>query len=67
VPVSVAYAHADTGAAMQTLARFDAVQQDPAYTADGAEVVLAVRASEVDALEAAWVEALAGRGTFERR
>ena len=66
VPVRVAYAHADTGAAMQTLARFDAVQQDPLYTADGAEVVLAVRASEVEALEAAWTEALAGRGSIAR-
>ena len=67
VSVMVAYAHADTGAAMQTLARFDARLQDPTYTADGAQVTLAVRASEVESLEAAWTEALAGRGTIERR
>ena len=67
VPVEVAYAHADTGAAMQTLARFDALLQDPAYDAEGARVVAAVRASEVADLEAAWTEALAGRGTLTRR
>ena len=66
VPVEVAYAHADTGAAMQTLARFDARLQDPAYGPDGARVVAAVRASEVEGLEAAWTEALGGRGTITR-
>jgi len=61
VPVSVRFAYADTSAALHTIGRFDTVTTDTVYGDDTA-LTLAVRASQADALVAAFVEATAGRG-----
>lgn len=62
VPVVVRFAYADTSAALHAVGRFDAVTTDTAYGEDTA-LHLAVRASQADALAAAFVDATAGRGT----
>lgn len=65
VPVLVRFAYADTSAALHAIARFDTVTTDTAYGDDTA-LTLAVRASQADALVAAFVDATAGRGTAAR-
>ena len=61
-PVVLAFAFDDTAPAMRLLDQFDAVLEDQAYSAEGTRLTLAVRRSQVAALEAAFVEATAGRG-----
>ncbi|MGB3542622.1 IMPACT family protein, partial [Rubrivirga sp.] len=61
-PVVLAFAFDDTSPAMRLLDQFDAEVQDQAYSAEGTRLTLAVRRSQVSALEAAFVEATAGRG-----
>lgn len=65
VPLVLAFAFADTSAAMRTLARFDADVETQAHDAAGTRLVLAVRRSQADALAEAFVEATAGRGRVE--
>lgn len=62
-PVVLAFAFEDTSPAMRLLDQFDAVLEDQAYSAAGTTLTLAVRRSQVHALEAAFIEATAGRGT----
>ena len=61
VPVRLRFAYDDTSPAMQTVNRFDAEIAEQHYTAD-TELVIRVRRSEAEALRAAFVEALGGRG-----
>ena len=56
------FAYDDTSPAMHTVSRFDAEIAEQHYTED-TELVVRVRRSEADALRAAFVEALGGRGT----
>ncbi|NNF58255.1 MAG: YigZ family protein [Rhodothermaceae bacterium] len=65
VPVRLQFAFADTSPAMHTLGRFDAEIAETNYTADGTEITVQVRRSQADALMAAFVEALGGRGMAE--
>lgn len=62
VPVRLAFAFGDTSPAMRLLDVFDAEVADQRYSPEGTELDLLVRRSEADALEAAFVEATAGRG-----
>lgn len=61
VPVRLRFAYDDTSPAMQTVNRFDAEIAEQHYT-DDTELVVHVRRSEAEALRAAFVEALGGRG-----
>ena len=60
--VRLAFAFADASPAMRLLDQFDAEVEAQDYTTQGTELQLAVRRGEVDALQAAFVEATAGRG-----
>ena len=62
VPVRLRFAYDDTSPAMHTVNRFDAEIAEQHYAED-TELVVRVRRSEADALRAAFVEALGGRGT----
>ncbi len=64
VPVRLRFAYADTSPAMHTVGRFDAEIAEQHY-GDDTELVVRVRRSEADALRAAFVEALGGRGAVE--
>ena len=66
-PLRLQFAFADTAPAMRTVGRFDAVIADTAYTATGTTLSVHVRASQAEALAAAFTEALGGRGAVERR
>ena len=66
VPVRLQFAFADTSPAMRTVEAFDARIVDTAYTAEGTELVVRIRRSQAGALEAAFVEALGGRGEVVR-
>lgn len=59
------FSFGDTSPAMHTLSRFDARVLDTRY-GTGTSMEVAVRRSQADPFEAAWVEALAGRGSVER-
>lgn len=61
VPVRLRFAYDDTSPAMQTVNRFDAEIAEQHYT-DDTELVVRVRRSEAEALRAAFVESLGGRG-----
>ncbi len=65
VPVRLQFAYADTAPAMRTLEAFDAEIRETRYT-DDTELLVAVRASEADALIARFIDHLAGRGRAER-
>lgn len=54
----------DTSPAMHTIGRFDAEIADTSYSEDGTEMLVNVRISDVKRLEAAFVEALGGRGSI---
>ncbi len=60
------YGFDDTSAAMRTVQAFDAKIADQRYSATGAALALAVRASEVEPLAAQFIEATSGRGRVER-
>ncbi|HLT47454.1 MAG TPA: YigZ family protein [Rubricoccaceae bacterium] len=62
VPVRLHFAFADTSPAMRTVERFDAEVAETAYSAEGTELLVRVRASQAAALADAFVEALGGRG-----
>ena len=62
VPVRLRFAYDDTSPAMHTVSRFDAEVAEQHYSND-TELVVRVRRSEVAALQAAFVDALGGRGT----
>ena len=64
VPVRLRFDYADTSPAMHTVGRFDAEIVEQHYGED-TTLDVRVRRSEVDALCAAFVEALGGRGTVE--
>ncbi len=64
VPVRLRFAYDDTSPAMHTLHRFDAHVAEQHYSGE-TELVVHVRRSEAEALRAAFVEALGGRGTAE--
>lgn len=59
------FGYDDTSPALQTVERFGAKVRDARYT-DVTELDVAVPRSEADAFEAAFVEALAGRGRITR-
>ena len=61
VSVRLRFAYDDTSPAMHTVNRFDAEIAEQHYTAN-TELVVRVRRSEAEALRAAFVEALGGRG-----
>ncbi len=61
-PVRLRFGFDDTSAAMRLIDRFDALIRAQEYTVEGTDLDLDVRLSEVAALEAAFVEATAGRG-----
>ena len=61
VPVRLRFAYDDTSPAMHTVNRFDTEIAEQNYS-DDTELVVRVRRSEVEALGAAFVEALGGRG-----
>lgn len=63
--VRLRFAFADTAPAMRLLDVFDAVVADQTYDVDGSTLDLDVRAGEVEALGAAFVEATSGRGSVE--
>ncbi|MEM1042071.1 MAG: YigZ family protein [Bacteroidota bacterium] len=65
VPVRLRFAYDDTAPAMHTVSRFDAEITEQHYS-DETELVVHVRRSEAEALQAAFVDALGGRGTAER-
>jgi uncharacterized YigZ family protein len=65
VPVRFRFAYDDTSPAMQTVNRFDTEIAEQRYT-DETELVVRVRRSQSEALQAAFVEALGGRGEVER-
>ncbi len=65
VPVRLRFAYDDTSPAMHTVSRFDAKIVEQHYS-DETELVVHVRRSEAEALQAAFVEALGGRGAVER-
>lgn len=65
VPLAVRFAYADTSAALHAIGRFDALTLETTYGDDTA-LRLAVRASQADALVAAFVDATAGRGSALR-
>ncbi len=62
VPVRLSFAFADTSPAMHTIGKFDVKISETSYSEDGTELTLNVRRSEVERLEAAFTEALGGRG-----
>lgn len=62
VPVRLSFAFADTSPAMHTIGKFDLKISETSYSEDGTELTLNVRRSEVERLEAAFTEALGGRG-----
>lgn len=62
-PVTLAFSFDDTSPAMRLLDLFDAVLEDQSYSVEGTQLRLSVRRSQVSDLEAAFVEATAGRGT----
>jgi uncharacterized YigZ family protein len=64
VPVRLRFAYDDTSPAMHTVSRFDTEIAEQHYT-DDTELVVHVRRSEAEALRAAFVEALGGRGEVE--
>ena len=66
VPLRLRFDFADTSPAMRTVERFDAAIAATDYDADGTALLVRVRRCEAEALEAAFVEALGGRGTVER-
>ncbi len=61
-PVRLSFAFSDTAPAMRLLDQFDARLVRQSHTAEGTELELAVRRSEVEAVRAAFVEATSGRG-----
>lgn len=61
VPVRLRFDYADTSPAMHTVGRFDARVIDQRY-GDDTELVVHVRRSQAEALQAAFVDALGGRG-----
>jgi len=61
VPVRLRFAYDDTSPAMHTVNRFDAEIAEQHYT-DDTQLVVRVRRSEAEALQAAFVDALGGRG-----
>ena len=63
VPVRLRFAYDDTSPAMHTVSRFDAEIAEQHYAED-TELVVRVRRSEADALRAAFIDALGGRGTI---
>ena len=63
--VRLQFAFADTAAAMRLLDVFDARVAEQTHAADGTTLALDVRAGEVSALAAAFVEATAGRGRVQ--
>jgi uncharacterized YigZ family protein len=65
VPVRLRFSFADTSPAMRTLERFAAEVAETAYTAEGTELLVRVRASQAGPLKAAFTEALGGRGSAE--
>ena len=62
VPMLLRFAFADTSPAMHTIGKFDAKDAESSYTAEGTELTLNVRRSEVEPMKKAFVEALGGRG-----
>lgn len=65
VPLRLRFGYPDTSPAMHTVGRFDAQIVDQHY-GDDTELVVHVRQSEAEALGAAFVEALGGRGEVTR-
>ena len=65
IPIRLRFGYPDTSPAMHTVGRFDAQIIDQHY-GDDTELVVHVRQSEADALAAAFVEALGGRGEVVR-
>jgi uncharacterized YigZ family protein len=61
LPLQLRFAYDDTSAAMHTIGRFDALIVDTQYGQDTL-IEVAVRRSQAEALAAAFVEALGGRG-----
>ena len=61
VPVRLGFAYADTSPAMHTVGRFDADIAEQHYGED-TELVVLVRRSQLKALQAAFIDALGGRG-----
>ncbi|MDX1531065.1 MAG: YigZ family protein [Rhodothermales bacterium] len=62
VAVRLRFAYADTAPARQALHRFDAEVAEERYAAE-TELLVRVRRSEVEALRAAFTDALGGRGS----
>lgn len=65
VPLRIRFEYPDTSPAMHTVSRFDAPIVATHY-GEATALDLAVRVSEADDFEAAFVEALSGRGAAER-
>lgn len=61
-PVRLAFAFSDTAPAMRLLDQFDAHVVRQSHTARGTELALAVKRSQVEAIQQAFVEATSGRG-----
>ncbi len=64
VPVRLRFAYPDTSPALHTVGRFDAEIAEQTYS-DDTELVVRVRRSEAEALRAAFVDALGGRGSID--
>ena len=64
VPVRLRFAYADTSPAMHTIEQFDTQIVETHYTEE-TELVVAVRASEAEALAARFIDNLGGRGTAD--
>ena len=62
VPLRLRFAFADTSPAMHTIGKFDVEIAETNYSGEGTEMLVNVRRSEVERLDAAFVEALGGRG-----
>ena len=62
VPLCFHFAFADTSPAMHTIGTFDVNISKTNYSDKGTEMLVNVRRSEVERLDAAFVEALGGRG-----
>jgi uncharacterized YigZ family protein len=64
-PCRVSFDYDDTSRAVHCVERFDAVVRERNYS-EVTELVLGVRNGQLDAFEAAFTDALGGRGRFER-
>jgi len=65
-PVRLFFAFADTSPAMHTIGKFNVEIAETNYSEEGTEMLVNVRKSQIESLEAAFVDALSGRGEIAK-